>query len=48
MDKEGFTPPTISRMLKEEGIQGSQRGILKFLTRYAATDSLGEDGDLST
>ena len=40
LHKEGFAPPTISRMLKEEGIQTSRRGILKFLTRYAATGTI--------
>ena len=32
--------PTISKLLKEEGIQASRRGILKFIKRYEASGTI--------
>ena len=38
---KGFKPPTISRLLREEGMQASRRGIGKFLQKYLETGTIG-------
>ncbi len=37
---QGYKPPTIARMLKEEGMVASRRGIAKFLKRYTETSTI--------
>ena len=38
---KGNKPPTIARLLGEEGLSASRRGIAKFLAKYLATGSIG-------
>ena len=38
---QGHKAPTISRLLRAEGLSASQRGIHKFLTKYLQTGSIG-------
>ena len=37
---KGFKPPTISRLLREEGMQASRRGIGKFLEKHLETGTI--------
>ena len=38
---QGHKAPTISRLLRAEGLSASRRGIHKFLTKYLQTGSIG-------
>ena len=38
---QGHKAPTISRLLREEGLSASRRGIDKFLTKFKQTGSIG-------
>ena len=38
-EAEGYRPPTIAKMLENEGIFISRRGVAKFLLRVKATGS---------
>ena len=38
-EAEGYRPPTIAKMLENEGIFVSRRGVAKFLLRVKATGS---------
>ena len=38
--REGFNPPTISLMLRKEGLTASRYGILKFLKKFKETGSI--------
>ena len=38
---QGLRAPTISRLLENEGIVVSRRGVAKFLKRYLATGTIG-------
>ena len=37
---EGHRPPTIAKILAEEGMRASRRGIAKFLKKYALTGTI--------
>lgn len=37
----GYKPPTVSRLLREEGLSASRRGIDKFLLKFQQTGSIG-------
>ena len=37
---QGLRAPTISRLLENEGIMVSRRGVAKFLKRYLATGTI--------
>ena len=37
---KGLKPPTISRLLREEGMQASRKGIGKFLAKYLETGTI--------
>ena len=41
LSRDGLRPPTIARILSQEGMKASRRGIDKFLLRYE------EDGSTS-
>ena len=38
--REGHKPPTIVKILAEEGMTASRRGVAKFLTRYGQTGTI--------
>ena len=38
-EAEGYRPPTIAKMIENEGIFVSRRGVAKFLLRAKATGS---------
>ena len=43
LSREGMRPPTISWVLRAEGVRASRWGILKSLTRYERTLSLARE-----
>lgn len=40
LSMQGYKPPTISRILEEEGMKASRRGIAYFLKRYTETGTI--------
>ncbi len=38
---QGIRPPTIAKLIREEGMLASRRGIAKFIERYRVTGSIG-------
>ena len=36
----GYKPPTIAKLLREEGMQASRRGVDKFIQRYRQTGTI--------
>ena len=41
LHSQGHKAPTIAKLLEEEGLKASRRGIDKFLTRYKSTGTIG-------
>ena len=41
LHSQGHKAPTIFKLLEEEGLKASRRGIAKFLQRYAKTGTIG-------
>ena len=40
LSREGRKPPTIAKILKEEGMSASRKGIANFLKRYEETGTI--------
>ena len=37
---EGYKPPTITKLLREEGMQATRRGVDKFIQQYRQTGTI--------
>ena len=37
LHEQGYRPPTIHKLLKEEGIKATREGVAKFLKRFYTT-----------